>query len=87
MYRFTPPTVNYRRGTDPLWGRISHAVGQAVVIYTDGRIVTTSSAPSATDDDVDRVWPGGRTYEITDAEAELLIAAGYSSNLEEVPGE
>lgn len=85
-YRFTPPTKKYPVGqdSDALWGRITNDVGMAVVVYTDGRVITTSSAPSTSDDGVSLVWPGGRTYTISDGEAALLTEAGYSANLEEI---
>lgn len=84
MYLLTPPTETYRLGSDTLWGRITHTRGLALVVYTDGRVSTERSAPSATDEDVETVWPGGRVYEITDEQAALLTEAGYSSHLEEV---
>lgn len=84
MYYFTPPTEQYRVGTDSLWGRVKNDRGRAVVVYDDGRIVTVQMAPSHTDDGVVSVWPGGRTYEITDEFAAQLIDAGYSQNVEVV---
>ena len=84
MYRLTPPTETYRSGNDRLWGRVPRTRSRAIVVHTDGRITTTLEAPSADDDGIDRVWPGGRTYEITDTEAAALIEAGYSTYLEEV---
>lgn len=81
MYHFTPPTTTYRAGTDRLWKRVRNDRGLAVVLYDDGRIATVSVAPSAEDDGVATVYPGGRTYTLTDAEAEPLIEAGYSPYL------
>jgi len=85
VYRFTPPTTTYRAGTDSLWGRVKNNRGLAVVLYADGRVVTVQDAPSTTDASVTTVWPGGRTYDLTAAQAALLIEAGYSANLTEVP--
>jgi hypothetical protein len=82
VYHFTPPTTTYRAGTDSLWGKVSNNRGLAVVLYDTGRIDTLSVAPSAGDDGITSVWPGGRTYTISDADAALLTAAGYSANLE-----
>lgn len=84
MYHFTPPTTTYRAGSDTLWGRIRNDRGRAVVIYDDGRIVTVDLPPSAGDDGVSAVYPGGRTYTLTDAEAAPLLEAGYTPYLEVV---
>lgn len=82
MYRLTPPTATYKAGPDgTFWGRVSNQTGLAVVIYDDGRVVTLQQAPSSGDEGVVKVWPGGRTYDITDTEAETLIEAGYSANV------
>jgi hypothetical protein len=82
VYRLTPPTESYKTGSDSLWGRIAHTRGLALVVYTDGRVVTTASCPSTSEEGVDKVWPGGRVFEISDADAATLTAAGYSSCLE-----
>ena len=84
MYLLTPPTESYKTGSHSLWGRISHTRGFALVVYTDGRVTALREAPSATEESVLWSWPGGRTYEITDEQAEVLIEAGYSANVEEV---
>ena len=78
MYHFTPPTTTYRAGTDSLWKRVKNDRGLAVVLYDDGRVATVAEAPSSSEDGVTTVYPGGRTYTLTDAEAAPLIEAGYS---------
>lgn len=86
MYRFTPPTATFRAGADgTFWGRVANLTGLAVVLHTDGRVTTVATAPAASDDGIDTVWPGGRTYDISDEQAATLIDAGYSEHLEEVP--
>ena len=83
-YNFTPPTTTFKAGTDSLWGRVSNTRGRAVTVYDDGRVLASDLAPAADTDGVTSVYPGGRTYTITDAEAQTLIDAGYSSYLEEL---
>lgn len=83
MQRFTPPTTTYPLGREgTLWGRMKGRRGIAVVLYTNGRVASADVAPSASEDGVLTVWPGGRTYDITDAEAAILTEAGYGSCLE-----
>lgn len=85
MYRFTPPTTTYRVSRDDLlWTRVKNDRGMAVVQYDDGRITAVTQAPSAGDAGVTAVWPGGRTYDITDAQATTLTEAGYGSYLQEI---
>jgi hypothetical protein len=84
VYQFTPPTTTYRAGTDSLWGRVKNNRGLAVVLYDDGRVITSQDAPSSSDAGVSAVWPGGRTYLLTDEQADVLTEAGYSANLTEV---
>ena len=84
MYLLTPPSETFKTGSDALWGGISHTRPLALVVYTDGRVVTARVAPPASDPDVVFVWPGGRVYPATAAQAELLTEAGYATCLEVV---
>lgn len=81
MYHFTPPTEEFKVGTHPLWGRLKHTRGLAVVRYADGTIKTVSLAP-AIEDDVVACWSSGRRYEIDSDTATLLTDAGYGANVE-----
>lgn len=83
-YRFTPPTTTFRAGTDSLWGRVKNARGRAVVLYDSGRVSVADEAPSQSESGVVSVWPGGRTYDVTDEQATILAEAGYGSFLSEV---
>lgn len=84
-YRLTPPTRDYPVAErDPLWRRVDNQQGLALVRYSDDSIATVLEAPDATTSGVTTVWPGGRTYDITDEEGTLLIAAGYSDYVEVV---
>lgn len=84
MYLLTPPTETFKAGTDRLWGRVPRTRSRAIVVYSDGRIITTLDPPSAGDSGIETVWPGGRTYEISDESAALLTEAGYAAHLEVV---
>ena len=83
-YRFTPPTTTFRAGTDSLWGRASTARGRAVRLSDSGRAAVADEAPSRGEAGVVSVWPGGRTYDVTDEQATILAEAGYGSFLSEV---
>ena len=84
MYVFTPPTELYRVGTHPLWGRINHRRGLAIVVYASGAVQSLYAAPSIDGTTVTAVYSGGRRHEITDAEATVLDDAGYGAYLEAV---
>lgn len=84
LYNLTPPSVEVKFGSDSLWGKVKMRRGKALVIYKDGRITAEDVAPSHADVRVEKVWLGGHTYVITDAEADLLRSAGYGACLEEI---
>lgn len=78
---FTTPTVD-----DPLesrhalWGR--YKLTRGLTLLVSGSTVIEAQYPNhqdITDNLYDYVYYGGRTYEISDAEAATLIAAGYGS--------
>lgn len=76
---FTPPTVN-ESSSDFFFGRYSVPVGQSVV-KTNG-VYKTTPYPWLGDiahltEGVD-YFLGGRTYTVTGAVADALIAAGYT---------
>jgi hypothetical protein len=81
---FTPPSYDYRVGDHPLWRRVLHQRGNAVVVYGSGAIVTSTVAPSIDGTDVVRVYSGGRQYVISSDEATALTDAGYGEYIEGV---
>ena len=88
MYRFETPGRQMSMdptGKDFLWSKVKYFEGDAVIKYLDGsfRRVTVfrSDEPN-----VDKVYLGGHVHTISDAEALLLIQAGYGEYLTVVTG-
>lgn len=83
-YIFTTPTVDEGPiGTHRLFQFYKQARGVTVARY--GEDILEFRYPS--EDDLalaDAVWLGGRTYTISNVEADLLLAAGYTNYLTEV---
>ena len=81
-YTFTPPTYTMK----PVHGgRLlsRYQFPQSYSVVKRGSTYETVTSPSnEVWDDADFVYLGGHVYEISDAEAALLIAAGYSPTLE-----
>ena len=85
-WRFSPPSVNdgapYRADADEvtqrLWGHFSrHNTG--VSVLKTGATYVDQQYPYQDDlDAADVVYLGGHIYDVSDAEAALLIAAGYA---------
>lgn len=77
MPTFTPPTrVEYFGGLHPLWRRMSLLVGTTVL--NEGGFYRQVEEP--TDEEVagaDAAYLGGRSYTVTQDEADDLTAAGY----------
>lgn len=81
-YSFTPPTYTLKNvNAGPLLSRFTTTFGYSVVKRgTAYESVTTPDL--GTFSDADFVYQGGHKYDISDAEAALLIAAGYTPTLE-----
>lgn len=76
---FTPPTIDEGpAGGGPLFGRYKIARGITVLktagVYTQVRYPSLPQMQAA-----DAVYLGGHTYEVSDAEATALAAAGYTT--------
>lgn len=83
--KFTPPHVLRRLTVDRLeyrpFHRVNGKVALSVLRFGDGSIQTIENP---TDEQVavaTHAYLGGRTYEVSDAEADALIAAGYEVTL------
>ena len=81
-YTFTPPTYTLKPvNAGPLLSR--YQFPQAYSVIKRGDSYETVITPSnEVWQEADFVYLGGHKYEITDEEAALLIAAGYSPTLE-----
>lgn len=83
-WMFTPPTYERRpENAGPLVSRFRFPYAYSVV--KRGASYETVISPSTdvfADPGVDIVYQGGHVYAITEQEAALLIAAGYSPYLE-----
>lgn len=79
MPKLVPPTVLENWPTDhPLFSRYKYARGIALLV--SGATVTATQYPYQEDFDThDHVYLGGHEYEITQAEADVLTAAGYGA--------
>lgn len=83
-YTFTPPTYELKpaRG-GRLLSRYRFPYAYSVIKRGSSyETVTTPGIDLFSDPDVDFIYQGGHLYPITDEEAALLIAAGYSPVLE-----
>ena len=77
MPTFTPPTVD--EGI-PNAGRLwrFYKITRGVSVLVQGSTVTQTQYPDQQYlDDFDYVYLGGHSYDISDAEAATLVAAGY----------
>lgn len=83
-YTFTPPTYTLKPvNAGPLLSR--YQFPQAYSVIKRGATyeqVITPSIEQFADPTVDLIYQGGHIYEVSDDEAALLIAAGYSPTLE-----
>lgn len=77
MPTLTTPTVDQPLETEhPLFGR--YKLNRGITLLVSGPTVIEAQYPAQEDlADYDFVYLGGRSYEISDAEAVTLIAAGY----------
>jgi hypothetical protein len=61
-------------------------IARGITLLVNGSVVTENRTPSQDDlSDADAYYLGGHEYTISDSEAAILIAAGYSSYLTLVP--
>ncbi|MGL4178280.1 MAG: hypothetical protein ACRCSN_19670 [Dermatophilaceae bacterium] len=81
FWTFTPPAYGEKFTSNPLWRRMPITLGQAVVLYDDGRVKTEDWAPTTDHPGVESVYPGGRAYRIPRPVRDRLVAAGYGSNI------
>lgn len=83
-YVFTPPTYELKPvHAGPLLSRFRFP--QAYSVIKRGATYETTVTPSIdqfADPDIDFIYQGGHVYPITNAEAALLIAAGYNPTQE-----
>lgn len=74
----TPSEDDYLWTDHPLFSRFR--VGRGLSLCVQGDTVTARQYIAQEDwDNYDQVYLGGHTYEITDAEAAVLSAAGFGS--------
>jgi hypothetical protein len=88
VYRFDPPGTEQSMdptGKDFLWSKVHFVRGDAVIRYRDGsfRRVQVHDPDSP---NIDKIYLGGHVHTISDADAVLLIQAGYGEYLTVVPG-
>lgn len=76
MWMFTPPTYNKRENRKDSRFGYNQAVGLSVVKRGSDYEVVASPDASLWDT-ADMVYLGGHTYEVSSAEAALLMAAGH----------
>lgn len=82
-YRFTPPTYDLK----PVHGHrlltfYPMAHGTAVIKTGATYREVNAAVSQEVFDEADAVYLGGHTYQVSDDEAALLIAAGYEPTLE-----
>lgn len=77
-YLFTPPSVEEGAlGRGRLFGRFR--LHRGITLLVTGSTVTEVRYPTQEElDAADRYYRGGYIYTVSDAEAAILIAAGYS---------
>jgi hypothetical protein len=71
-------------GKDFLWSRVKYIQGDAVVKYRDGTYKLVQ-VHNPDEPNIDTVYLGGHVHTVSDAEAVLLIQAGYGSYLTVIP--
>lgn len=77
MYTFNPPTVKEGpAGFGPLFYRIGLDRGISV-LKINGEYYEVRSPSQDEIDESEIFYQGGRTYQVTESEANELIAAGY----------
>jgi hypothetical protein len=77
MYTFNPPTVKEGpAGFGPLFYRIGLLRGISV-LKIDGEYYEVRSPSQDEIAEAEIFYQGGRTYQVTESEANELIAAGY----------
>jgi hypothetical protein len=88
VYRFDPPgrmLSSDPTGEDFLWSKVKYFQGDAVIKYLDGSFKQVSIW-NPDEPGVDKVYMGGHVHMLSDAEAVLLIQAGYGPYLTVVSG-
>jgi hypothetical protein len=83
MYRFDPPTREMSAdpsGRDFLWSKVRYPQGDAVLKYLDGSYRRVQ-VHNPDEQGIDTVYLGGHIHIVSDAEAVLLIQAGYGEYL------
>lgn len=84
MATFTPPTIQVMLWTDPLmrWFSIDEGVSIIKTIGVNGPVYRAVQNPTSEElAAAAAFYLGGRTYEIDEAEAGYLIAAGYGAGV------
>jgi len=87
MPTFVPPTDNFVRYADPFEKSIEHRLFRFFVPTARGRNVFKLNDGTFTEDQpgdsttIAKVYHGGHSHTVTDAEAADLMAAGYGANL------
>lgn len=83
MYLLVPPTVNEAPGMDvagPLFGRVAYPRGVSLLV-TGTRVREQRWPTIEQQRAADTTYLGGHEYLLTDAQAQVLIDAGYESCL------
>lgn len=84
IYRLLDPQVEQGYTTNVLFGRYLMDVGQTILIKDN--VVTVMETPLDVEiEDADFAFPGGRNYQLTQAEYDAFVAAGRSDLVEVVP--
>lgn len=86
LYRLIPPTVLEAPGMDVagrLFGRVRYPRGVSLLV-TGTRVEEQRWPTIEQQQAADITYLGGHEYLLDDAAAQVLIDAGYGSNLEEV---
>jgi hypothetical protein len=80
--RFTTPTVKERYGRHRLFSRVSIDVGVTILRITGNQFVQVRDPSPEEITAAEAAYVGGRTYEVSEEEANRLILAGYGDHVE-----